>query len=65
MEVNARINYPIKAALVSMMECGDFSLDNDMEKYCVSWFTIHTAAVGVELFVSSWNEHPIPSNYTV
>ena len=26
----------------------------------MSWFTIKTAAAGIELFVSSWNEHPIP-----
>ena len=60
MEVNARVNYPIKTVLIDMMESGDFSLDNDCEKNGVSWFAIKVAAVGIELFVASWNEHPIP-----
>jgi len=59
-EVNARVNYPIKHVLIDMMESGDFSLDDDRDKFCVSWFAIKVAAVGIELFVASWNEHPIP-----
>lgn len=59
-EVNARINYPIKAVLLDMLENGNFSLDIDLDKYCVSWFTIQVAAAGVELFVTAWNSHPIP-----
>lgn len=59
-EVNARVNYPIKCVLIDMMESGDFSLEDDQDKFCVSWFAIQVAAVGVELFVASWNEHPIP-----
>ena len=35
-----------------MMESGDFSLDNDSDKFCVSWFAIKVAAVGIELFVA-------------
>ena len=56
---NARVNYPIKTVLIDMMESGDFSLVNDSDKVCVSWFAIKVAAVGIELFVASWNEHPI------
>ena len=63
-EVNGQVNYPIKDALINMMESGDFSLDDDLDKYCVSWFTINTAAAGIGLFVASWNEHPIPGEYT-
>ena len=59
-EVNARVNYPIKDALISMMENRDFSLDDDLDKFCVSWFAIKVAAVGIAVFVASWNEHPIP-----
>ena len=60
MEVNARVNYPIKRILIDMMESGNFSLDDDWDKFCVSWFAIKVAAVGIELFIASWNEHPIP-----
>ena len=59
-EVNARVNYPIKDVLVNMLESGDFSLDVDLDKFCVSCFAINTAAAGIDLFVASWNEHPIP-----
>ena len=59
-EVNACVNYPIKTVLIDLMESGDFSLDNDSDKFCVSCFAIKVAAVGIELFVASWNEHPIP-----
>ena len=65
MEVNTRVNYPIKTALIRMMENNDFSLDSDLDRYCVSWITIMTAAAGIELFVSSWNEHPIPGTYRI
>ena len=59
-EVNAQVNYPIKAALIDMLEHGQISVDDDLDKFCVSWFTIKVAAVGIELFVAAWNEHPIP-----
>ena len=29
----------------------------------VCWFAIKVAAVGIELFVASWNEHPIPLSF--
>ena len=64
-EVNARVNYPIKSVLIAMLENGDFNLDDDMDKYCVSWYAINVAAVGIELFVTSWNEHPIPGLQTL
>lgn len=63
-EVNARVNYPIKVVLIQMMESGEFDLENEMHAFCVSWFAIKLAAVGVQLFVSSWNEHPIPGRVT-
>lgn len=59
-EINSRVNYPIKSVLIDMMESGEFSMDDERDKFCVSWFAIKVAAVGIELFVASWNEHPIP-----
>ncbi len=60
MEVNGRINYPIKAVLVDMLEKGEISLDDPNSQFCISWFVMQVANVGVTLFVSSWNAHPIP-----
>lgn len=59
-EVNTRINYPVKTALLNMVEQGAVSLDNEHHKFYVSWYTIKVLSVGVELFVNSWNNHPIP-----
>ncbi len=60
MEVNSRVNYPIKTVLISMDENGEISLDSKVDKYCISWFTINVANAGVSLFLSAWNEHTIP-----
>ena len=61
-DINTRINYPIKEVLVNMLESGDFNLDVEWHRYCVSWFAIQVASAGTELFVPAWNDHPIPGN---
>ncbi|XP_065891603.1 uncharacterized protein [Dysidea avara] len=58
-EVNGRVNYPIKAALIEMQENGDFKLEDDHIKHCVSWYTLHVSQVGTTMFVTAWNEHRI------
>lgn len=58
-EVNSRINYPIKAILIEMQESHQFNLQDEYVKFCVSWFSIQISLVGVEIFVTAWNEHPI------
>lgn len=60
MEVNSRVNYPIKAALINLCETEKINLDDDLEKHCVSWFIINVANSGIALFLAAWNEHPIP-----
>lgn len=60
MEINAGVNYPLKACLVNLEAAHDIDMDCDHIKYCVSWFTIRVASAGVRLAVQSWNEHPIP-----
>ena len=62
-EVHARVNYPIKESLIRMMENGDIFMDDQMCKFCVSWYTLRVANVGIGLLISSWNEHPIPSKH--
>ena len=56
-EVNARVNYPIKTVLVQMEQRNEINMNCDHEKYCVSWFTIHTTHVGTTSLVQ---EHRIP-----
>ena len=62
-EVNTRINYPIKETLIKMMEQGQISLDDELCKYCVSWYTLRVANVGIGLLLAAWNEHPIPCKF--
>ena len=52
-EVNTSINYPIKETLITMMEQGQISLDDELCKYCVSWYTLCVANVGVGLFLAA------------
>lgn len=59
-EVNNRINYPIKSALVEMPQKSEIDMGNPMHQYCVSLLSINVANVGVSLFIDSWNNHPIP-----
>ena len=59
MEINARVNYPIKTCLIALQENGDIDLDSPQHKFGISWFTIRVAAVGTTLAVQSWNAHPI------
>lgn len=61
-EVNGRVNYPIKTVLVQMEQNNELDLNCDHVKYCVSWFTIHVAHIGTTLFVQAWNDHSIPGN---
>ena len=59
-EVSHRVNYPIKSCLIQMQERGEFDLDSAMNKYCVSWITLHVSAVGIRQYTASWNCHYIP-----
>ena len=62
MEVNSCVNYPIKVVLVEMMENDKISTD-PISCYCTSFVVIQVANVGISLFISSWNNHPIPGMF--
>lgn len=55
-----RVNYPIKAVLVEMIRNDQLNIDNNLHLFCTSWLSVKVACVGVQLFVESWNHHPIP-----
>ena len=59
-EVNKRINYPLKEVLVDMEHKGQIDMNNSLHRFCCSWLTLHVANVGAKYFVASWNAHPIP-----
>ena len=62
-EINRRVNYPIKSCLITLQQAGDINIDCPHTWYCVSWFTIRVANVGTTIAVNSWNDHPIPGDY--
>ena len=59
-EVNARVNYPIKNALQSMEADGSIDMDSEEIKFYVSNVSRKLATLGLENVVRSWNYHPIP-----
>lgn len=59
-EINTRINYPIKEILLRMVDDGDLNMDDPLHQFCSSWFTINVSSVGIKTFLHSWNHHPIP-----
>ena len=62
-EINGRVNYPLKACLIEMQERNEINMDSEHVKFCVSWFTIRVSNVGTTLAVQAWNAHPIPGIY--
>lgn len=59
-EINKRINYPLKEVLVEMEHKGEICMDDPLHRFCCSWLTLRVSNVGAKLFVASWNAHPIP-----
>ena len=59
-EVNQRVNKPLKDCLLRFERCKVFDTDNPVELFCVSWVTIRVSIVGSTLLINSWNEHAIP-----
>ena len=59
-EVNQRVNYPIKRILVALEANGIIDLSSNVIKFCVSYSTIKVLAEALLLLVQSWNNHRIP-----
>ncbi|KAL1250721.1 hypothetical protein QQF64_018517 [Cirrhinus molitorella] len=59
-EINARINYPIKNVLCSLTNNGLLDIDDPCVKNCVSYIASKCCLVGLQNFVSAWNAHTIP-----
>jgi len=58
-EVNTRVNYPIKTALVHLDNSNVINLDDELHKYCISWLTCIVSSYGIKICTGSWNKHPI------
>ena len=43
MEFNTRVNYPIKSALNAMVNDELINMEDEITKFCVSWFVLRVA----------------------
>ena len=59
-EINQRVNYPVKQALVTMESAGEINMGDRITRFCVSWTTINVVRSAANNFVAAWNEHRLP-----
>ena len=59
-EVNHRITYPIKRVIIQMDELRMVNMEDDVDKFCVSYVLRKVCLVGLQRFIEAWNNHPVP-----
>ncbi|KAK2823153.1 hypothetical protein Q7C36_019753 [Tachysurus vachellii] len=59
-EVNSRVNYPLKTALLQLVDQEEIYLNISVVRYCVSNLTGQLCQIGLTGLVESWNAHRIP-----
>ena len=59
-EINQRVNYPLKQVLVQMENNEEINMGDEITKFCVSWVTISIMTNAIRSFIQAWNCHRIP-----
>ena len=60
MEVNSRVNYPLKNILNDMVHKDQINIANEQFKFSVSWILCNVGRQRLHISQESWNHHRIP-----
>ena len=58
-EINSRVNYPLKNALEQFAADALIDMMQDYVRFDLSWVSCRVAKVGLKLFSEAWNHHTI------
>ena len=60
-----RVKYPIKTALIDFENNSVFDMENETDKFSVSWVSCQVASYALQVCTKSWNSHPIQDKLDV
>ncbi|KAL2089164.1 hypothetical protein ACEWY4_016063 [Coilia grayii] len=63
-EINSRVNYHLKKALLELVDQESLNMNDSLARYCVSCLTGQLCQIGLTRVVESWNAHRIPGKGT-
>ena len=64
-EVNQRVNYRIKNALIEMVDADQLNMDDDLVRFCTSELCVQLSELGIKRSVDAWHAQRIPGNTKV